>query len=207
MASTSPVLASSTTAETFLAPESVLGLLNLLLDVELDVVVEGQLDRRAVDRVVPVAVTAGDDHAVGAAVIGDRAVGAGQHRRPSSPRDPAARDRPSRCRRRCWPPAIRPDTGAGPGVRNRPRGTCSMIALGDSGIDGARQIDEGVVALQLLQQGRWCPACCSAGPRPPVAISRSRCCGSGAVGFFGLGVGQLLADPGSAGRSARGPRW
>ena len=43
IASTSPVFASSTTAETFLAPDGVLGLLHLLLDVELDVVVEGQL--------------------------------------------------------------------------------------------------------------------------------------------------------------------
>ncbi len=78
IASTSPVFASSTTADTFLAPDSVLGLLHLLLDVELDVVVEGQLHGRPVDRVVPVAVAAGDHHAVGAAVIGDRPVGAGQ---------------------------------------------------------------------------------------------------------------------------------
>src|SRR5690606_4087399 len=59
---------------------SVLGQLHLLLDVELDVVVDGQLHGGAVHRLVPVAVAARDHHAVGAAIVGDRTVGAGQHR-------------------------------------------------------------------------------------------------------------------------------
>lgn len=65
IARTSPDFASRTTLfTTFLAPRKVLRLLNLLLDVELDVVVESQFDRRTIDRVMLAAIAAGDDHAV-----------------------------------------------------------------------------------------------------------------------------------------------
>ena len=111
----------------------VLGLLHLLLDVELDVVVEGQLDRRAVDRVVAVAVAAGDHHAVGAAVVGDRTVGAGQHgvQRVLEAEQPVA-----------VPVDAADDVGRQRAARvlaqvlafgRRPRGTSSMIASAIAG--------------------------------------------------------------------------
>ena len=123
----------------------VLGLLDLLLDVELDVVVDGELHRRAVDRVVAVAVAAGDHHAVGAAVVGDRSVGARELRVqrvleaeqsvavPVDAADDVGGQRATR---------VLPDVltfGADLGVLRRDR-------VGDRGIDGAGQVDERVLA-------------------------------------------------------------
>lgn len=70
----------------------VLGQLNLLLDVELDVVV-GTVAGRTVHRVMTVAVAAGDHHPVGAAVAELPGIGAGQQI-PSSPPGRADRGRP-----------------------------------------------------------------------------------------------------------------
>ena len=128
----------------------VLGLLNLLLDVELDVVVEGQLDGRAVDGGVPVAVAAGNHHAVGAAVVGDRPVGAGQRgvqrvleaEQPVAVPVDAADDVGRQRSTRILAQVLAFGADLGELLRDR---------LGDRGIDGAGEVDERLVALQLLQ--------------------------------------------------------
>ena len=130
----------------------VLGHLHLLLDVELDVIVESQLHGRAVLSLVAVAVAARDHHPVGTAVVGDRAVGAGQHRIhrvlqaqqsvavPVDATDHVGRQRTTGILAQVLA------LGADLGELRRDR-------LGDSWIHRAGQVDEGLVTAQFLEHG------------------------------------------------------
>ena len=152
-----------------------------------------QLDGRTVDRPMPVAVTAGDDDAVGSAVVGDRAVGSGQHRiqRLLQPQQPVP-----------VPVDAADDVG-----RQRPAGVLAQILsfrtdlgvlvgdrAGDGGVDGARQIDEIVVALQLLQHGRGVRLVAQPGGDLRGDVAQPLL-GIGGRRVLVLGLLQLLANP------------
>ena len=183
----------------------VLGLLHLLLDVELDVVVDGELDGRPVDRVVAVAVAAGDHHAVGAAVVGDRAVGARQLRVerileaeqpvavPVDAADDVRGQRPARVLADVLPLGADLRVLGGDGV-------------GDRGIDRTGQIDEGVLAGQLLQHVAASGLLFSS-PATPAAISRSRLAGIRRGGVGRPWRRRAASESSSAGTSAPAPRW
>src|SRR5262249_62400608 len=98
---------------------------------------------------MPVAVAAGNDHAVGPAVVSDRAVGSGQYGvqgvlKPEQPMsvpvdaaDDVGRQRSARILAQILP------LGTDLGILVRD-------GAGDGGVDGARQIYEVVVTSQLL---------------------------------------------------------
>ena len=174
-------------------PGQVLGLLHLLLDVELNVVVEGELDGRAVDRLVLIAVAAGDHHAVGAAVVGDGAVGAGQlgvhgilqpEQTVAVPVDSAD------------------DVG-----RQRSAGILAQVLAfgadlgvfggdggGDRRVDGTGQIDECLVTAQLLQHGGLVRLVVQP-QRHLLGDLRQSLLRVGGFRVLLLGLRQLLVDP------------
>ena len=166
-------------------PGQVLGLLHLLLHVELDVVVEGELDRRTVDRLVPVAVAARDDDAVGPAVVGDRAVGSGQRgvqrlleaQQPVAVPVDAADDVGRQRSARILPEVLPLGTDLGVlGRRSRRRRRDRRHAPGRrscrcSAASSARSAASGLLFSRAATS---------------LAMSCSRRCGSGAAGFFFL---------------------
>ena len=150
-------------------------------------------DRRAVDRVVPVAVAAGDHHAVGAAVVGHRPVGAGQRG-------------VQRVLEAEQPVAVPVDAADDVGRQRSARILAQVLALGaDLGEllrDRARRSRD-----RRRARGRRTTRCsCSffstvlasglllSRDATSAAMSRSRCCGIGRLGRLLPGLGELLAD-------------
>ena len=162
---------------------------------------------RAVHRGLLVAPAAGDDRAVGAAVVGLRAVGAGERGVQRGLQSEQSVTVPARWRRRCSRRAIRRDTRGCPGVRARPPGTCRVICARD-------------VAGRRCGRGRRTSRCCAAsssssfsGAALPslswisFAISL-RAAGPDRVrlSLLALRLGEFAHAPGRAGTSAPSPR-
>ena len=141
---------------------------------------------------MPVAVAARDDDPVRAAVVGDRSVGAGKnavHRIfepeqavavPIDAADDVGRERAARVLAQIL--ALGADLRE---LRRNRRGHC--------GIHRAREIDEVVVALQLLEN-RYGVRPVVQPLRHPVGDLAQPLGGVGRAGLLQLGVGELLAD-------------